>query len=518
MAASDIIIRYDGTDITSSVIFSSASFAMQVSAVPGEFSFSCKDETQTLSFITGKEITLDVDGVRLWGGYLLNVGYDYAFDVDEIPANPDQYTNRKWNLRGMDYNILFDKRVIRNTANYLSSIDTGLPLASTFDGTAIKYILANYVDGLSGFNIEDDIDDVRTLAPSTASDSYILQQGEKLRKVFQTASLRSGAVWYISPDKRFQWHALEDVESRWGLSDVPNNGPITASPNEFQGVTIGPRAIEATEDGSFIINDALVWGGSQFAGAGSTVFARTQDATSQSTHGRWQLAETHFGELGYGIQDGVTERADVIVNGLPGADALGQLKGLRYSQWTFHLDWFAHDVPLLSGSPRHLLPGDLVTIELQVFGVTGAQIRLLPLRTLRMRFPNLDPAGDAYVQFSGEFSLNLSDPFTLWRYILQAQQRIAAIIPISTSDDSSTSFQYGSIGSFTPTPAPNGSVTVFSLPVGYIAGTLRVSLNGLDQTPGDSFIESDPNAGEFTMIPAPLVTDWLHVICRTLEG
>ena len=72
--------------------------------------------------------------------------------------------------------------------------------------------------------------------------------------------------------------------------------PSRPTPATFQGATTGFRQVEATEDGSFLANDALVWGGSKFAGpAGATVFDRVEAGTSESDHGRWQYSETHFG-------------------------------------------------------------------------------------------------------------------------------------------------------------------------------------------------------------------------------
>jgi hypothetical protein len=507
---STVAIVVDGNDITSAVMFHTASFDQQFGGVPGTFQFTVRDPERTLSFVTGVEMYMEVDGIRMFGGYVLQVGMSHMAPAADASDLGD-YELRIWRLRGSDYNVIFDKRYARNTADYLSQIT----LTGTQDGQLLVDLVDNFAD-CSDFTTTG-IDNIVTLP--IAND--VIAQGTKLRTEFEQISFFGGAIWYIDGSKNFIYKAFEDVEKRWGFSDQPNHGGITVSPNEFQGSTQGFRGVEAQEDATFIVNDALIWGGSQFAGpAGGTVFSREQDATSQSTYGRWQVAETHFGEAKYKIQDQVDARADVIVHGPPGADIYGQQKGLRYAQWQFTFTWFSTDVPDLSGTPDHLIAGDIVTIEMNVFGVT----KLLPLRSLRTTFPDaMETSGDPddrVVQFDGTFGLQLGDPFTLWRYILANQDRAASQVtnsPVAVDDDSTTTI-YGALGQFVPTPSPDGAETVFSTPFGYISGTLQVFLNGLVQRPGTDFTESDNVAGEFTMTSAPISTDNLVVVVTTLDS
>ena len=504
-----VVIRYNGTDITSSVMFETATFQSQLNAIPGTFEFTCRDLGQTLSFITGKEVTLDIDGVRLWGGYLTQVSRTHAFSADDTSV-PATYANRLWVLRGVDYNILFDKRVLRNTANYLKH-----PAAisgSTMDGAALKTMLANYVDVPSGFDITTEIDDIVTVKPGGGGTWAYVQQGTRIREQFEQLSLRSAAVYYIDADKDWHFHSIETQESRWGFSDDPNYASITSSPQEFQDATWGFREVEAVEDGSGLVNDALIWGGSEWAGSGGTVFAREEDTTSQTDHGRWQVGEVHFGEQGFGIQAGVDARAEAIVLGPPGADAYGQLKGLRYNQWSFRFAWHDKDVPEITGVKDHLRPGQLVTINLATFGET----KLLPLRSLRISFPELTPTGVAYARFEGDFGLQLTDPFTIWRYILKrgTPQVTGGLVIASVNNDSDVT-AYGAYYQDEPSPATDGVQTVFTIPFGYIAGTVELYKDGLRQSTS-AYTETDPDAGEITVSPAPAGGSTLWVVARTL--
>jgi hypothetical protein len=495
-----VTLTVGGTDVTNRVL-AGATFDQGANATPGTCEFILRDLQANFSTVTGAEIVLSFDGTPLWGGYVTWIGRRYPFSADKVSL---PYGKRLWYIRGVDYNILLDKRVIRNTANYLRLIDSGLPLATTPDGQLLRTLLSNYVD-LTGFDVTSKIDDITTVG---GSGNAIWQQGKKIRDVFEQYAMFSGAVYWIGPDKKVHWHAYETVEHPWGFSDNPNNGTLTNDPG-YQGVTIGFRDGEVTQDGSVIVNDAFVWGGSEWAQG--TVFARRTDSTSVATHGRWQYAETRFGELA--IQSAVDARADAIVFGPPGADALGQQKGLRYPQWQASLTWHAFRVPKQGGVPKHILPGFLVTLELTAFGTTIQ----LPARSIRYVLPFINETGQPEMEIHGSFSLRVDDPWTLWRYLLTSQQRIKSTV-LAVVTNSSTTTTYGAIGRFTPSPAPDGSTVVFTVPFGYIPGTGNLYLNGLIQRPGVDWVESDPQAGKITLTSPPVSTDNLYFVCRTLAS
>jgi len=505
-------------DITSHVIIESASFQSQLAAIPGSFEFTCKDLTQTLSFVTGDEISLTVDGTKLFGGYVTQLSRTYAFEADNTTP-VSTFDSRYFVVRGVDYNILFDNRRARNPANYLGY----LPLFdyATLDGPLLTFFLNNYIDVPSGFDTSTHVDAIRTIphGSDTTQGSYV-QQGDTLRSQFEEFAQFSGAIYYIDANKNFHWHSIENSESRWGFSDVPNRTAITASPASYQGATYGFREIEAIEDGSVIVNDALVWGGKAFTSDGNVIFDREQDSSSESTHGRWQTAETHFNDTSFGVQDGVVARAKNIVFGGNASDgfAFDQARGLRYPQWNINLAWFAQDVPSISGVKNHMVCGNLITIELKVFGTSGIPlVNTLPMRSVRISFPSGKADGTTYVRFDGTFGLQMDDPKSLWNYLIRNQERFVAST-VATTTGTSTSTVYGAIGTFIPTPATDGVTAAFSIPFGYIPGTLQVFLNGLEQRPGIDFFETNPDGGGFSMASAPYSTDNLYAICRTLSS
>jgi hypothetical protein len=545
MSASDIQITKNGGYITSFVIIASATFESQLSALPGSFSFTCKDPDNVLSFTTGDEISLIVDGAKLYGGYITQISRTYAFDADDTSITPFQH--RYWTIRGVDYNILFDKRFVRNTADYTTQIEIN---NQHMDGYWLTDLLNNYIDLPYGFDTSTYMQDImyqtnskNNFAGPTADLMY-WQQGWTLRKAFENFSKVSGGIFYIDANKAFHYQSVENVEHRWGLSDTPNYNAITNSPALFQGSTIGFREMEAIEDGSVIVNDSLVWGGAQFTPE-SIVFARVQDAVDQLSetsashiehgsvlsnssidiHGRWQRGETFF-DNEHGILATVLVRANNIVKGDPGGVELPGTgwdpdRGLRYPQWTIDCTWFGKDVPLLDDWPDHIHPGQFVPIEMHVFspdGGTTSLVKEMPCRSITISFPTGTADGAAHVAFRGTFGLQMDDPHWYWSYIIASTNRVtAAASTPPTADNGSTSTVLGALGDFIPSPAPDGSTTEFLLPFGYIPATLEVYLNGLLQRTGIDFGETDPVAGLFTMTSAPFSSDVLHVYCRTLS-
>jgi hypothetical protein len=522
---STVVITYDGADITSKVLFKTASFEAQFSAIPGTFEFTCRDDEQSLGpFVTGKEVTLSVDGKLMFGGYVTQVSRKFAIPVDRVDKGVGEVKTRQWILRGVDYNILFDKRVLRfSTEDENPGFLAQLPsfLGNRKDGDLIRNDLcATYLD-VPDINCVDEVEDVDYVVFDVASRAKRMawmQQGTSWRRQMEDFSWHSGAVWYIKPDKHLLFRALEDMEAPWGFSDVPNGVS-----------TIGFRELDCTEDGSYIVNDAMIWGGSEWAGdSGGTVFARHKNEESIDRHNRWQIAETHFGDQNFAQQAGVDARAQTIVEGSPSQQE-DQLYGLKFPQWQFRFAWFGHDAP----GGDHLTPGQLVMIHLYTFGDDPAHplIKLLPLRQIRISFPNLDPQGNGYVRFDGYFGVQQNDPWTLWKYLLKAKSKTATLQIASVSNTSQRAM-FGSFGSFSPLDSPDGFRTDFQIyitpkdeagqdvptPIGYIEGTTAVYLNGLIQRLQVDYEELDPAEGIISFVTPPSASDWLWIQCRTMAA
>jgi hypothetical protein len=526
ISASDIAIVAAGSDITNHVLYSTARFEGQLGAVPGTAEMTVKDPDQVYDFVTGDEITLDIDGVRMWGGYIVTADQIFAFPAVDT-STPANVKVRQWKLTCIDYNVLFDKRVLRNTSNYLSHLPF-FTLDKTM-GELVRDVLPGYLD-VSGDGIDFDtfVDDTFVPRfdasgnpdPDATKNGSWPQQGSYWRAAMDQFA-QFGVIYYIDPSKRLHLHEVEDTAAPWGFSDVPNKLPL---PNAS--ATYGMREFERTKDATAMANDAFVWGGSEFAGSkGGTVFARSSNAGSITDHGRWQYAETRFGDLR--SQGEVKARANVIVSGnTTGASGGDTARGLAVEQFQARLAWFGHDVPLLSGSRSHLMPGMVVTMTMYVLGVSpDPLVLILPLRTVKISFPTLPATGSSpsspktYVRFDGFFGVQLSDPYWLWRFLRQLRSSTQVTpLPVSTADNDSTSVVYGAYYADVPSPAPDGSTTVFTIPFAYIDQTSTVYKNGLALLRGVEYTESSPEDGQLT-IPGPLVAGTkLYVTCRIAGG
>jgi hypothetical protein len=409
--ASTIEIVYDGVDITDFVLFNSARFESQANAAPGTCSVTVKDITRSLSFQVGKELYLFVDGVKLFGGIVMRVGRTFAVPADDT-SDLSSVETRQWVLEAVDFNIWFDKRVIRNTADYTHGIVINAPVD---DDEVIKDYLQSYIDVPPGVDMSTHVDRVFTFPGTNLgwnTPGYhwgFKQQGTTWREQMELIASYSAAVYYIDGDKKLHYHSLETATMPWRFVDTAPN-----STNR-----VGCREVSATEDGSLLVTDALVWGG--LSEEGSIYFSRYTDSTGLSNYGRWQFAESDFGKGN--DQQSVTDRAKAIVKGPPGTagDVVG---GFRFPVWRVKLSWYAHSIPRVGGVPQHIRPGYVVPIELKVLGLSGSKTLLLPLRSMSVSFPQLAGDGQAWVRFDGDFSLSYNDSRFLWRYILKRMRSI----------------------------------------------------------------------------------------------
>lgn len=523
--ASTIAIAINGVDITNKVLFQSARFESQLGAIPGTAEMVIKDLDQTFDATTGDELTLDIDGVRLWGGYVLRVHRIFALPVVDT-STPANVKARQFRLSAVDYNILFDKRVIHNSSDHLHHLPY-FTLDQTMGDLLRNELFANYLDisgdGLDTTTFVDDVyvprfDPDGNPDPDGTKKGSWPQQGSYWRKAMEDFA-QFGAIYYIDGEKNVHFHEVESTVAAWNFSDVPNKLPL---PNVA--ATYGMREYEDIEDASAMANDAFVWGGSEWAGSGGTVFSRKQNATSISTHNRWQYPEVRFGDLK--TQGMVAARANVIVSGnTTGAVGGDASRGLSVDQKQVRLAWFGHDVPELASVKAHLKPGDIVTMTMYTLTEDGGLNPLVitvPLRTIKISFPALPSSGTpedpmTYVRFDGFFGVQLSDPWYLWKFLRDIASRRPPLI-VATADNSTTATIYGALGSFEPTPETDGAETVFTVPFAYIVGSTQVYRGAPGalklQTPGADYTESSPDDGEITFLSAPSGGDDLWVVCR----
>jgi hypothetical protein len=518
------------TEIQQYVSYRSARFDQTSNAGLGGFEFTVVDRDQTLGdlLVIGSHIRVHIDDSPQFGGIIMQVSRTFAFPAVDTTVVED-VTTRQFVVRGVSYNVYFDRLVARNTDDYYNALPTFA--AGWGAGQLVEYLADNFLDLPTGLNTTTYVDNVGEAEP----DGLFAwknggEQGIPWRTQMEWVSLKNGAVYYIDPDFYLHYHAPASVFSPWGFSDRPNNLSVAEDATTFTGALYGFREMDTQQDITGIANDVFVWGGSEWAAEGEIVFARRQNTDSLADHGRWQHAETHFGEqgLGLGIQEGVDARAAALVGDYEapyvGTDpSNGVIYNASVPSWSVRLTWFGHDVPAKGALYKHhLVPGDIVTIVLWVHG-SGPTTPLtlsLPLRSLSMSFPTMpsEDTGDyaTWVRFDGTFSISTADPYNLWEAILRRQTSIRQRI-LTTATPDSTSATNGALWQGAPFESADGTRTVFSLrtaagTIRYVAGTSEVYLNGLRMRQGADYQEQ-PSAGTITFFGAPPLGSsiWVYV-------
>ena len=267
-----VAIKIAGTNYTSDAVYATASFDAAVNGANGTCKFRVRDETSSLLFVTGDRIELLVDNVPTWTGYLTKQVRVYAFPAENVVAAG---LTRWLDIEGVDLNILFSRRIAFNASDPATVLipPTAPYPPHTADLDAINDLTSNYID-LSG----DDID-VTTLVESVGDinedqDARPYSGGDTFGTAMTLIAALPGAVFFIQPRRKLVYTDANTASAPFPMSDQPT------------GDAVGYREMTISADGTGLINDYLGVGIGY--GSNTPVADREIDATSLSTHGRWQ--------------------------------------------------------------------------------------------------------------------------------------------------------------------------------------------------------------------------------------
>jgi hypothetical protein len=267
---SEVIISVGGVDITDDIIFSDAEFTSAANGRAGTCKFRVRDSAHIYTLVTGKQITLTIDGTFEWGGYISQVQRGYFFDAYDCRCRV-HVVPRFLEVHGVDWNVLFQRRYLYDLSNPTDVQLTQYP-ADTFDSTVINYYVANHLD-LTGDGITtglvEHVGTPSTDAPISGAAGWTWGQ------FMAFINFNVGAIWYIDPDRVLVYCDVDTPNAPYGISDDPGAGEI------------GCQNLEISFDGSELANDALVWGMGQ--GSQDPVFSRVTDYDSLNEHNRWQV-------------------------------------------------------------------------------------------------------------------------------------------------------------------------------------------------------------------------------------
>ena len=374
-----ILIKVDAVDITDDVKIAGASFASLVNGVTGEAKFQVKDAAQTYQFNSGDSLTLDVDGVRVWGGYVIAAKKIYALPV--IDSSSPGVVTRMWDVVGADYNILFNERIVFKESDPVGKLSFSYD-ADTYDNTIINDIFDNYLDiatdGLTRTGVTQIAKAILDI-PGKIHSGLVASAGFTWKQMMDSVQRATGGVYYISPTKVLTYVDAETTTAAYGLSDQPDGINDTG----YQSFTI-------LEDGTKLVNDMFVWG----AGNGSPnyVLSRTEDAASIALHGRWQLGLVTSALYRQASVDIV---ADSYVYGTPQSHRGGKDDAVTFMARVFE---------------PFFLAGDIVDLTCGIFGYVDT----LPLRRMTTTFASpIEPIFDLILSHDIDQPVSIAE-FAPW--------------------------------------------------------------------------------------------------------
>lgn len=343
-----IVWKYEGDDITADVDLKTARAVARTNGGVGEAIVKVLDKTHTYEpgyFHAGGTLELYIGGTRVWDGWVFRAGRTWAFDVDDT-TNPTA-TPRYWLLRGLDRNLLLQRRFIYNQEDPADA--SGIPdfPFGTTDKVALEQMLTDFTD------LEIDLD-INEISTPSEQESFVLGQiGAPVGMLFEDCSKVTGGVYYVGPDRILHYADDLAITAPFSLSDTPAD----------DAGSVGYREIEDELASEEMANDALVWG----AGRGSAQpnFARYEKTSSITAYGRWQWSDTWSGMY---KRASLQKRAETYVEGS-----------------TNHLRGHGEPIPetrCVIFEPG-IVAGMVVRIRHHTYGVN----QVLPVREVTMTFP-----------------------------------------------------------------------------------------------------------------------------------
>ena len=293
-------IFIDGEDVgRDNVVWSTARFSSTIGDSPGTCYFEIRDPFDRFSYTGGEEIKLLIDGQWYWGGFIVRISHSLWF-----PGSAAKYTDNrsgksyshvlKYMIEGMDYNMIFDRRVA-NHKNWLDfegengSFYKAYLKNEAFDpaprGAPESEVVAL---ALEHFDLNDlyrkgfDRGTYVTSSRSPDEDNPIIvaEPGDTMRTMLNSHSMMTNSVHFIDTD--FKLHVQDRSEVNVRVDDTTWNP-------EWREKVRGFRDISTRLDAGPFFNEALVFGTLIEPKVYSN--ATSGYGSESNRFGRWQHAE-----------------------------------------------------------------------------------------------------------------------------------------------------------------------------------------------------------------------------------
>lgn len=247
------------TDITGDVMWRRTKFTQSARVGPGTFELHLLGTFD--QFVGGEEVRVSVDDFRVFGGFVLEIEYAYAFE--------DDYSVPLTILHGVDYNVVLDRRLVYNAEWDEQQGGDGeykpwKPFAKGTSDREIITTIARRFSDVSGFDFITGVDEIETPAPVKG---WTMEPGSTWRTVLAEICRITEGVFWISPYKRLEYHDRGDASAPYPITD--GNGGISC------------RGLSISSSMSVVTNDVFAWGTEAYMDTGDSdiIFSRqTADA------------------------------------------------------------------------------------------------------------------------------------------------------------------------------------------------------------------------------------------------
>lgn len=220
-----IVVKIDNVDKSSILLADSLYVRSSISNGTDVAEFALRDVDQNYTPADWDEVTIDVNGTRIFGGYIIQR------EADSIGAGSQK--RAVWRIQCKDWSILLD-RVIVNKQYKL-----------TDDSAILSNLFSIYLSG-EGFDAATNVNTVR-------QDVDIAFEEVALRDALNSLAVRAGANWHIAPNKSLYWYAPSAPASAAFNID-------TDAPNNSTTFNVLEQSLRKTIDSSQIINRVRVIG------------------------------------------------------------------------------------------------------------------------------------------------------------------------------------------------------------------------------------------------------------------
>ena len=217
-----VVVTLDGVDVSSYVIARSLYVRGQVGADTTLASFELRDPDLSLGPGGWDVVTIDVDGARVFGGFV----------VDREISAVDGVGESRWAIECKDWSLLLDTVVVDK--RYSAFEEAGTWYAWS-DLGVLQDLFETYLPG-EGF-------DVSTHVTSQSAVTELAFDEVSLREALNTLAAVVQADWYIAPDMSLYWfdpaspgNAVFDVDAvtpDWSTRFPPLRGSLRRSVDEL---------------------------------------------------------------------------------------------------------------------------------------------------------------------------------------------------------------------------------------------------------------------------------------------